>query len=279
VAGIEPAYPGWKPGALPQSYTRNASSVAPVPEPYAWSIHPEATLATAALGGAYFLAVRHRPPSRWRSAAIAAGLALLVATSVTPLDALSFHLLSAHLLQNVILAEWAPALLVLGLPPYLGRRLGRYRIVRVLTYPAAALSIWLATYFLWHVPWAYDAALEHPTLLLHAEHASYIAAGCLLWWPVIHDEPRSLHDAARAAYLFAAFILASPTGLLLAFLPEPIYDFYDDSDSLWGLSPLTDQQIAGVTMAAEQAIVFFAAFGFLLFSFLAHAEEAVRAAR
>jgi putative membrane protein len=246
-----------------------------VPEPYAWSIHPEATIATAGLAGAYLLAVRHRPPSRGRIAAFAAGIALLLATSITPLDALSFHLLSAHLLQNVILAEWAPALLVLGLPPYLARRLARYRTFRALTYPPVALAIWLATYFLWHVPWAYDAALEHPTLLLHAEHASYVAAGCLLWWPVLHDDPRSLHDAARAAYLFAAFILASPVGLLLALLPEPIYDFYDDSDVLWGLSPLTDQQIAGVTMAAEQAIVFFAAFAFFFLRFLAHEEEIV----
>jgi cytochrome c oxidase assembly factor CtaG len=249
------------------------------PDPYAWSVHPEATLATAALAVAYYLTVRRRPPLRIRIVAFSGGIALLAATAVTPLDALSFHLLSAHLLQNVVLAEWAPALLVLGLPPYLAARLVRNRAMRVLTYPPVALSVWLATYFLWHLPWAYDAALEHPAVLLHLEHACYVAAGCLLWWPVVHDHPRSLHDAARAGYLFAAFLLASPIGFLLALLPEPVYDYYDNSTEIWGLSPLTDQQIAGVTMAAEQAVVFFAAFAYFFFRFLAREEHALPDAR
>jgi cytochrome c oxidase assembly factor CtaG len=244
------------------------------PDPYAWSIHPEATLATAALAVAYWFAVRNRPPSIARIAAFAGGIALLTATAVTPLDALSFHLLSAHLLQNVVLAEWAPALLILGLPPYLAERLGGYRAIRALTYPPVALSIWLATYFLWHLPWAYDLALEQPAFLLHAEHACYLAAGCLLWWPVFQDAPHRLSDAARAGYLFGAFLFASPLGLLLALLPSPIYDYYEDSAELWGLSPLTDQQIAGVTMAAEQALVFFAAFAYFFFRFLAQEEQA-----
>jgi cytochrome c oxidase assembly factor CtaG len=248
------------------------------PDPYAWSIHPEASFASAALAVAYYLAVRRRPPSRGRIAAFAGGIALLVATAVTPLDALSYHLLSAHLLQNVVLAEWAPALLVLGLPPYLPPQLGRTRAVRALTYPPIALTVWLATYFFWHLPWAYDAALEN-SALLHLEHACYVAAGCLFWWPVIHDRPRSLHDAARAGYLFAAFLLASPIGLLLALLPEPVYDYYDDSTELWGLSALTDQQIAGVTMAAEQAVVFFAAFTYFFFRFLAREEDALPGTR
>jgi putative membrane protein len=245
-----------------------------VPDPYAWSIHPEATIATAGLALAYFLAVRRRPPSRGRIAAFAGGIALLAATAITPLDALSFHLLSAHLLQNVVLAEWAPALLVLGIPPYLAARISRNRAMRTLTYPPIALSIWLLTYFLWHLPWAYDAALEHPAVLLHLEHVCYVAAGCVFWWPVLHDEPRDLGDAARAGYVFVAFVLASPLGLLLALVPTPIYDYYDDGTELWGLSPLTDQQIAGVTMAGEQGIVFFAVFTYLFFRFLAR-EDAV----
>jgi cytochrome c oxidase assembly factor CtaG len=50
-------------------------------------------------------------------------------------------------------------------------------------------------------------------------------------------------------------------------LPDTIYTFYDDVPRLWGLSPLTDQQIAGVTMASEQAVVLFAAFAFYLLRF------------
>jgi putative membrane protein len=226
---------------------------------------------------AYFLAVRNREGERWRIAAFAAGCLLLLATAVTPLDALTYHLLSAHLLQNVALAEWAPALLVLGVPPALAAAIGKARAFQLLTRAPIALGLWLATYFLWHLPFLYDTALEHYGLL-HLEHVCYVAAGTLLWWPVFQDEPHRLSSAARALYLFVAFILASPIGLLLALLPQPVYDWYADGGGLWGLSPHADQQIAGVTMSVEQAIVFFAVFAFFFFRFLAEEEEEGRPA-
>ena len=192
---------------------------------------------------------------------------------MTPLEALSYHLLSAHLLQNVILAEWAPALLVLGVPPALAERIGRLPVVPQLTRPPVALAAWLLTYFAWHLPPAYDAALEHPATLLHLEHAMYLAAGSLLWWPVFQDAPHHVTNAARALYLFLAFVLASPIGLLLALVPEPAYDYYVEGGGLSGVSPRTDQQIAGVTMSVEQAIVFFAVFAVFFFRFLADEER------
>ena len=228
-----------------------------------------------ALALAYGLAIRGHRTDRWRIAAFAAGCLLLLVTSVTPLEALTFHLLSAHLLQNVILAEWAPALVVLGVPPALADRIARVPGVRHLTRPPVALGLWLLTYFVWHLPPAYDTALEHPATLLHLEHACYLAAGSLLWWPVFQDPPQHLSNAARTLYLFLAFVLASPVGLLLALAPEPAYDYYVEGGGLWGLGPETDQQIAGVTMAVEQAIVFFAVFAVFFFRFLAD-EERVR---
>ena len=242
------------------------------PDPYAWSVHGEALLAVSLLVAAHLYGTRRERVSRARLASFWAGVALLVAAAVTPLDALSFHLLTAHLLQNVVLAEWAPALVVFGIPPGLARDLGRLRVVALLTRPPVALTVWLGTYFFWHLPWVYDAALRHPLTLLHLEHGMYFAAGCLLWWPVAQDSPHALEDGARALYLFAAFALASPLGLLLALVPTTVYDYYDDG-GLWGLSPLTDQQIAGVTMAVEQAIVFFAAFSYFLARVL-RAQEA-----
>jgi cytochrome c oxidase assembly factor CtaG len=71
-------------------------------------------------------------------------------------------------------------------------------------------------------------------------------------------------------YAFAAFLLASPIGLLLALLPSPVYDFYVHVEPrVWGLSPLADQEIGGVTMASEQALVLFAVFAFWFRRFLA----------
>ncbi|HEU6443998.1 MAG TPA: cytochrome c oxidase assembly protein [Gaiellaceae bacterium] len=221
--------------------------------------------------------MRGRRAEGWRIAAFAAGCLLLLVTAVTPLEALSYHLLSAHLLQNVILAEWAPALLVLGIPAALAERIGALPAVRELTRPPVALGLWLLTYFVWHLPPAYDTALEHPATLLHLEHVCYLAAGSLLWWPVFQDAPHRLSNASRALYLFLAFLLASPVGLLLALAPEPAYDYYVQGGGLWGLGPHSDQQVAGVTMAVEQSIVFFAVFAVYFFRFLAD-EERVAAA-
>ena len=245
-------------------------------DPYAWAWDVEALLLVPLMSAAYAVALRRFPAPAWRVGAFAAGQLLLLAVSITPVQTLALdYLLSAHLLQNVVLAEWAPALAVLGLPPALARTAGGIRVVRALTHPLVALPLWLVTYVLWHLPPAYEAALEHPGTLLHLEHASYFAAGVLFWWPVLHAEPRNLPSSARAVYVFAAFLLASPLGLLLALLPEVVYSFYEDAPRVWGLSPLTDQQIAGITMAAEQGLVFFAVFAFFFARFLA--EEETRA--
>jgi cytochrome c oxidase assembly factor CtaG len=242
------------------------------PDPYAWSVHGEALIATSLLIAGYLYGTRRERVSGARLASFWAGVALLVAAAVTPLDALSFHLLSAHLLQNVVLAEWAPALVVFGIPAGLAATLAREPLVRALTRPVVALPIWLLTYFIWHTPWIYDTALRHPLTLLHLEHALYFGAGCLLWWPVAQDLPHRLDDGARALYIFAAFVLAAPLGLLMALVPTVVYDYYDEGAGLWGLSALTDQEIAGVTMAMEQAIVFFAVFSYYLARFLKQQE-------
>ena len=70
-------------------------------------------------------------------------------------------------------------------------------------------------------------------------------------------------------YLFAAFVIAAPLGLLLALIPRAAYDFYVDAPhELWGLSPLTDQQIGGAAMALEQAAILFAAGTWFFLRFL-----------
>jgi len=213
-----------------------------------------------ALSVTYFLLLRRYPASRRRIACFLGGMALVLAVTVTPVETISLHyLLSVHLLQNVVLAEWAPALVVLGVPPALAATLPKVP-------PIPALLLWIVNYMAWHLPWVYDAALRNPHTLLHLEHASYFLTGLLLWWPVVHGR----HTAGfKAVYLFAAFALASPIGLLLALIPEPVYDFYLDApEELWGLDPLRDQQIAGVTMSIEEALVFFAAFALFFARFL-----------
>ena len=234
-------------------------------DPYAWSWDPDALILFPAMTVGYLLVVRRYGAPAWRIACFLAAMVLLLGVLITPIDTIALHyLLSIHLLQNVVLAEWAPALAVLGIPPVLAGLAPRVPLL-------AALGLWVANYALWHLPWLYDAALRHQYTLLHLEHALYFGTGVLFWWPVVHG---SHQPGVKAAYLFAAFVLSSPIGLVLALVPEPIYDFYADGPGLWGLSPITDQEIAGVTMAVEQSIVFFAAFAYFFARFFAEQDAA-----
>jgi len=241
------------------------------PDPFAWTPHPEAVAAIALTAVAYACAVRRYPASRGQIAYFATATLLLLATSVTPLESLTYHLLTAHLLQNVVLAEWAPALLVVAVPAALADALAGVPGWRALTRPLVALPVWIAVYALWHLPPAYDTALEHPATLLHFEHMTYLAAGVLVWWPVFKG---GLSYGLRAGYLFLAFALASPIGLVMALVPHAAYDYYAGGFPPWDLSQLTDQQIAGVTMAVEQAVGFFALFGWAFHRFLGEEEGA-----
>jgi len=242
--------------------------------PYHWQADVDTTVVIPALALLYLYAVGRSGAPRRRIACFAGGLALLAANFWTPLHHLGLHyLLCAHLLGNVILAEWAPLLVVLGVSRPMAAELARLRPWRTLTRPAVALPLWLADYFAWHVPAVYDYALTHQSWAVHLEHACYFGTGILVWWPLLHDVPRRLPSGARAAYAFAAFVLAAPLGLLLALLPKAIYPYYVHArPRVWGLSPLADQEIAGVTMASEQAIVLFAVFLYWFRRFLA--EEA-----
>ena len=243
-------------------------------DPYAWTWNPEG-LATLLLAAAYVVVISRYPAAWWRIACFALAVLLLLAVSVSPLHMLAMmYLLTVHLFQNVVLAEWAPLLVVLAIPPALAAVIARPPIVRTLTNPVLTLPLWLANYMVWHLPWIYDRALEHPDSLLHLEHACYFVTGLGLWWGVVHDEPHRLSAGARAAIVFAAFVLASPIGLVLALIPKAIYGFYVHAPMrLWGLTPLADQQLAGVLMALEQAVVFFAIFAFWFLRFFEEEER------
>jgi len=240
--------------------------------PSAWSWNAEA-LVPLALAAVYVRAVRRFVSTQ--ALAFLAGCALLAAALVTPLDTLAReYLFLAHLVQSVVLAEWAPLLLVLGLPPAVAVRIARLPVVALLTRPVVALPLWIGTYVAWHIPALYDAALRHPATLLPLEHATYLVSGLAFWWCVWQELPQRLGSGGRAGYVFAAFVLSAPLGLVLALVPEPLYDFYADApERVWGLDRLEDQQLGGMTMAAEQSIVFFAVFAYWFLRFLSDQEH------
>ena len=249
------------------------------PSPWAWNPGWVEIVATIVLALAYARSLRRYPASTGRVLAFSAGILLVLAAFTTPLQTLATnYLLSAHLVQNVVLAEWAPALVVVGLAPAAAARLGEIGMIRFLTRPYVALPVWIGTYLVWHVPVIYDAALRHQGWLLPIEHACYFAAGLAFWWPVLQDAPHHLRSGIRAVYVFIAFLVASPLGLLMALLPSPLYDFYESALRIWGISAIRDQQVAGMIMSGAEAVVFFAVFAVYFLRFLAE-EDGQKEAR
>jgi cytochrome c oxidase assembly factor CtaG len=231
-------------------------------DPWQLQADPEwaAALAIAAVDYAVVVRVlgrRGAPVSRARRAAFAAGLGLIAAGLLSPIEHIALtSLVSFHLLQNVMLADWAPPLLVLGLSPAMVVAAERRAAVRALTAPAIALPFWVATWYVLHLPAVYDYAVVHPWAL-GLEHVAFLTTGVAFWWPVLAAGSRMAMQG-RMMYLFAAFIAASPVSFALA-LFHPLYPFYVHAPRLWGISPLEDQQIGGITMAVEQAVILFAA--------------------
>jgi putative membrane protein len=211
----------------------------------------------------YWRAAQRYRPSGWRATVFALGLALIVAALCSPLETIARHyLVLFHLLGNVMIADWAPPLLVLGLTPAMRAALPQLRR------PWLALPAWLAVWYIVHLPGFYDNALKH-VWLLNVEHALLIAAGLAFWWPVFRG---GLSTTAALAYLGVAFVASSFLGLAFIFSSTPFYDFYEHAPRLWGLSPAKDQNLGGILMNAEQTAVFLAALAYFLVRLLNEEE-------
>ncbi|HEY3612561.1 MAG TPA: cytochrome c oxidase assembly protein [Gaiellales bacterium] len=202
-----------------------------------------------------------------RLCAFAGGIALALLAVVSPLDPLGErYLLSLHMLQHVLLGDAAPALIIVGLrgplalfamPRALLSRLGRSRRVhvagRALLRPPVTLGLWAAAYGGWHVPAAYDAVLGNP-YLHDLEHACFFTAGLLVWTllidPLRHND---LSLRGRMCVAIALFALGMVLADVLILSPHVLYTSYGaEPIRLWGISPLTDERLAGGVMMLEQ---------------------------
>jgi len=249
-----------------------------VPSPYSFSFEPIYLALCVAAAVAYVRACRRDRPSNFRIAMFVTGLLLIGATLNSPLETISDHyLLLVHLLQNVMIADWAPPLLILGLTPAqrarLATRLGHR--FRALTNPLLTLPFWLAVWYGVHVPGFYDWALR-TDWPLNVEHALLITAGLAFWWPLLEPEPRRLGTGPTLAYLGIAFLTSPWLSLGLIFTDRPLYGFYVHAPRLWGFSPTEDQNLGGILMNAELTAIFFVLFAFNLLKLLAEEERTQR---
>ncbi len=233
----------------------------------------------AALTFLYVRRWREVDGSAGRLLSFLAGMSLVLIALCSPVDALGEQLFFMHMVQHLLLLDLAPILVLLGLTKVLLRPLTR-RLVKLeraagpLAHPVFAIALYVATMAFWHVPAMYDIALEQPVAHV-LEHLSFGIAGGLYWWHLLSPirARRRLGGMGPVVYMLGTKVLVGLLGIMLAFAPEAIYDFYERSPEYWGLSHETDQAVGGLIMALEQSIVMGVALVFLFVRALGEADR------
>ncbi len=203
-----------------------------------------------------------RPISvRQRASFLAGCLALLLALG-PPIEDWAGLLLTAHMVQHVILTLVVPPLLIYGTPGWLLRPLLRWRGVEragyVLTRPVVALFLSGFTFVIWHVPDLYNLALlNEPVHIL--QHLTYLATSILLWWPILGNLPEwpRLHPLPMCLYLFAQTLPGGIVGAFITMADPPLYGYYATVPRAWGIDLARDQQAAGLMMWLGVNTVYF----------------------
>lgn len=239
-----------------------------------WSFEPTVVIGLLVAAGLYIRGWRRlrrrgrggRILKPWRAWCYGSGLAAVAIAILSPIGTFDSLFFFMHMTQHLLLIMVAAPLLLLGAPliPTMWsfnrparRRLGRlfrngnpvHELFHFLTAPGVALSVYVLVLFIWHYPPLYDAA-QGRSLIHDLEHAMFLGAALLFWWPVVHPSggKRRLSYGAGILYLFPAKIAGFVLGAALTLSSEPFYTTFLDSPSLWGLSPLGDQQLAGLLM-------------------------------
>jgi cytochrome c oxidase assembly factor CtaG len=229
-----------------------------------------------------------------RAAAFAAGVLSVGIALLSPLDAMAEALVSAHMVQHLLLIVVAAPLLVVGrafttafvgLPPSLRVAVARVRtapwgavLTRALRRPVVAWSLLTLTLWTWHTPGPYAWAVEVPAA--HAlEHGCFLLTSMLGWSVALHARARApLGALGRALFLVASAVQGGLLGAVLLFARTPLYPVHGAGPIRWGLTPLQDQQLAGALMWVPPSAIYLIAAAAILFAFfraldLGRAEE------
>ncbi len=260
-----------------------------------WSLDPVAILALLAASVVYARMYR-RAGARSSAAGLghwvpyAGGILALAIALLSPLDSIGDHwLLSAHMLQHVLLSDVAPALIVLGLrSPVLPLGLapaalrvlaprGRAgRALSLITSPWVAIPLWATATWVWAIPAMFDFAAQHA--VVHAlEHATLFYTGLALWWLIVDPLPRARlrPNGERLALLGFTRLASAAICVPLTWMTATQYPLYASAPRGFGISAIGDQQLAGASMCFIEFLVFGIAFAAVFISMLGRDESRV----
>jgi cytochrome c oxidase assembly factor CtaG len=237
-----------------------------------WSIPPVATFALLLTAVVYlrgWINLRRAGSSElppWRAGSFLAGLFLLWIALASPLDTFSGFVLTAHMLQHMLLMMVSPPLILLGAPLIpIVRGLPRFaarefagpflnwppanRLGTALTNPICALILMGVVMFVWHTPRLYELALSSSSWH-QVEHACFFLASIIFWWPVVQPWPSRAQWPrwAMVPYLFVGDLQNTILSAILVFSDQVLYPSYILTPRLFGFSAQQDQAAAGAIM-------------------------------
>lgn len=246
--------------ALP---AHDGEPIRPHDVPFAWNLDPFVIVPLFTVSLLY--ARGWRPADgRPRALAFAAGIGALTLALVSPVEAVAGVLLSAHMVQHVLMISIAAPLLTWSAPtaaiarglPTGGRRgLGGARramrlrpaVIHRLRHPLTRWLLFVSTFWLWHASLLYEAAVEHEWVHA-AEHVTFLASALLLWSAVLGPRRARTDRGAAVVVVFLLALQAVFLSALMTFATTPWYAPYASPAAGWDIDPLADQQLAGVVM-------------------------------
>ena len=232
---------------------------------------------------------------RWEAGAFAIGWLVTALTLLSPLHALSEQLFSAHMVQHELLMVVGAPLLVVGRPlvPMLWalpsaarrrvRRVWRRNDVRsawrFMSLPLVAFFLHGLAIWLWHVPALFQATLTSD--LMHSlQHLSFLGTALLFWWTILQGHApgrraRAVSFGVAVLLLFGTALHSGALGALLTFSRAVWYPVYANAAAAWRLTPLEDQQLAGLIMWVPATFAYLIAALTLFANWLRASEEQV----
>ena len=246
-----------------------------------WTFDPLQLTSLALIGLLYqrrvrTLEERGTPVARWRLGCFWGGLASLFFVLASPVDALGEkQFLFVHMIQHIVIGDLAPLLMVAGLTgpilrpvlalPVIGR-------LRTLGHPLIAFPIWALNLYVWHLPFLYEGALHHD--VVHAlQHTLFFASGALFWAAVLEPLPGPswFGSGAKLLYIVIARVVGMVLANIMLWSSSVFYSTYDHA-ARWGITPQSDQGIAGSVMMIVDSVVTISAIAWLFLKLAGESE-------
>ncbi len=236
-----------------------------------WSLSPGITVPTLAVVALYIAGNRDTAPGvrdphpEFRHLAFFGGVAAVFLALQSPIEQISDHSFAVHAVEHMLLRTVGPMLLMLaapqaallrGLPGFLRRRVvapllssSPVRALGILGHPAVATLLFIGASDFWMIPHFHDLSLlDEPIHYLW--HTTLLLTGLIFFWRLL--DPRSHPYGAALGTRLLMFWFAAINDILLGyfltFKHEVLYHAYDQFGRYWGVAPLTDESLGGLTM-------------------------------